>query len=127
MKTILALLVTVAAFNSYADEACKALSNYEGTYILASKTCDGPFGGDLTVEKSDSYSHTPYFITSGGIGIGPAITSNSADKCLIENESFTVQTCVYSACLPRGWKYIFSGNQVKFSAYNGCTAVFIKE
>ena len=125
MKNILTILVMFGTIAAKADETCKYLADYAGTYLLVSKTCDGPFGGDLTVEKYDS-SHTPFMISSGGIGVGPAITSNSGDSCKKMNEVFVVQTCTNSPCLPQHWVYSFSGNQVTFSA-NGCQAVFAKE
>jgi len=126
MKKILAILVILGTVTAHADEACKSLADYEGTYLLVSKTCNGPFGGDLTVEARND-RETPFMITSGGIGVGPAITSNSSDSCKKMNDVFVVQTCTEdSSCRPQNWVYSFSGNQVTFSA-NGCQAVFSKE
>lgn len=127
MRTMLTAISLLLTANAYAGEACKDLAKYVGIYVLESKTCNGPFGGDLTVEKRDIDADTPYMIYSGGVGIGPAITENSTDSCSSKDSVFTVQTCTRdSSCLPRGWIYTFSGRHVTFYA-NGCQAEFVKE
>lgn len=129
MKSILALLTILLTAVAHADQPCILLANYVGSYLLVNKTCDGPFGGDLTVEsaEADASNPTPFIISSGGIGIGPATSSKSSDSCIMKDGALMVRTCTdSSSCRPQNWVYTFVGKQVTFSA-NGCQAIFLKE
>lgn len=133
MKSILIISVLLIGANlAYADRACDDLAAFVGTYKLQSKTCKGPFGDRFNVEPytetdlSGKPLFSGYWLKSGGIGIGPATSAESTDKCETENGKVTVLTCAYErSCIPQYWVYEFSGNTVTFKA-NGCTATFAK-
>lgn len=126
MKSLFILVALLGSSYAMADQACSALSSTVGSYKLVSKTCEGPFGNDLTVAPYDNGSFAGYVITTGGIGIGPSTSANATDKCTVSGNTITVQTCAFDlSCLPQYWTYNFSGANLIFSA-NGCEAQFQK-
>ena len=127
MKTFTIIFILSLSILAQGDPSCTSLSSYVGAYRLLSKTCNGPFGDQLTVTpytETREPSYSGFMLTSGGLGIGPATSSNSDDKCVVSGQDVIVYTCAYDqSCLPHGWIYSFSGPDVTFFA-NGCTAKF---
>jgi hypothetical protein len=135
MKSILALALFLFAQAAFADGACKALSNFEGTYKLVTKSCEtSAYGEDLTV-KPYTRDWAPvfngYWIHSGSLAMGPTTSDevHDLDKCTGDTADILVEICgndTENTCLPKsGWSYHFSGKTVLFMA-NGCSATYQK-
>ena len=80
----------------------------------------------MNVAPYATTSDSGYMFHSGNIGIGPSLSANSTDRCVVDGSTVTVTTGANDQwSIPQRWIYTFNGTGMSFQA-NGCFAQFSK-